>query len=302
MAQYSNNDYSYYPDGYYPLDGGNYLYCDTGTDAGTAMVRELSGDSILTSSTYDQAMTPNSDYGAFDSAWSPTPVDNFSTPSPTQEITFSPTSYYPSNLPNPGEYPIDETDKSTTSGHDSWFLDYDFIAQLEPSQAPFWRLKAGLQPTPERPATVPVPQTQTNESMYGCFHPHCSMNFRRKADLERHYEQLHTPADKKAKYPCDRKKCSRGAENPFHRMDHYRDHLRAFHFEDLVRRRPSGTEKPSWWEKRSVDLAWWRCTRCLTRVKVDEHGYICSNSKCNSPCEPERQKARLRMAKKRSSA
>lgn len=114
----------------------------------------------------------------------------------------------------------------------------------------------------------------------------CERSFRRKADLERHYSQLHTSAEQKAKFHCDWKKCQR-AQDPFHRRDHQRDHYRDYHNEDLIRRGSSSREDEKWWSTRQVNLDWWRCARCLERVKVEEYNYRCP--RCKTGCEQERQ-------------
>ncbi|KAK5628781.1 hypothetical protein RRF57_004496 [Xylaria bambusicola] len=114
----------------------------------------------------------------------------------------------------------------------------------------------------------------------------CAKSFRRKADLERHYNQVHISSELKKKFPCDWKKCQRGRD-PFHRRDHQRDHYRDYHMEDLMRRGSSSREDQKWWNTRKIIPDWWRCTRCLERVKVEEHGYVCSI--CRAPCEQDRQ-------------
>jgi hypothetical protein len=39
-------------------------------------------------------------------------------------------------------------------------------------------------------------------------------------------------------------------------------------------------------ESRNIDKRWWRCSRCLQRVKTDDHGFQCPT--CKAQCEPER--------------
>jgi hypothetical protein len=57
--------------------------------------------------------------------------------------------------------------------------------------------------------------------------------FSRPADLERHYKNVHAPQDEKDRFPCGYPKCKR-ATSTFTRKDHYRDHLRDSHKEDIV--------------------------------------------------------------------
>ncbi|KAJ4022607.1 hypothetical protein NW752_000187 [Fusarium irregulare] len=100
-----------------------------------------------------------------------------------------------------------------------------------------------------------------------CPHPGCtSRPFKRTADLQRHYIRTHSnePA---IVYPCDYHDCFREGE-PFRRRDHLRDHLRQYHGEDIKR---SGASSAM----RSSKITWWRCTRCLARVSVSQHGFKC---------------------------
>ncbi len=105
---------------------------------------------------------------------------------------------------------------------------------------------------------------------------------------------MHLADEKKPKFQCDYKRCSRHT-NPFLRQDHFRDHLRTFHLEDILRRGNPGNEE--WWLKRSkraMQGGWWRCSRCLLRVAQAEHGWLCAG--CGNPCEKERREYRSRAA------
>ncbi|KAK4175812.1 hypothetical protein QBC36DRAFT_17892 [Triangularia setosa] len=101
---------------------------------------------------------------------------------------------------------------------------------------------------------------------------------------------------KKTKLFCDYKKCPRH-ELLFFRYDHFRDHLREFHKEDLPRR--SKKENDKWWDTRApraVYSGWWRCNRCLMeRVQVAVDGYTCPG--CGNPCEGERVRKREEYAR-----
>ena len=113
------------------------------------------------------------------------------------------------------------------------------------------------------------------------------MPFKRNADLDRHYKHKHRPDERKEAYYCDYPKCSR-RDSPFHRRDHFRDHLREFHKEDIAKRgRPVYTH---WVETRNVKKEWWRCTRCLSRVMVDTSGFECP--RCNTTCDVNRAQPR----------
>jgi len=63
-------------------------------------------------------------------------------------------------------------------------------------------------------------QSDTN---HVCLTAGCDKSFKRKADLERHYEQKHMPHSEKFHFACDYTKCARALE-PFRRADHYRDY------------------------------------------------------------------------------
>ncbi|KAL2022021.1 hypothetical protein VTK56DRAFT_6261 [Thermocarpiscus australiensis] len=130
---------------------------------------------------------------------------------------------------------------------------------------------------------------------FPCLIGGCKQSFSRTADLDRHYKMVHLDDSKKKKLMCDYKKCRRHT-NPFYRQDHFRDHLRIYHKEDLLRR--GNTEEPEWWASRShraMFAGWWRCNRCLVvRVRQDAHGFVCPG--CGHPCEPERKAFREKFA------
>ena len=106
---------------------------------------------------------------------------------------------------------------------------------------------------------------------------------------------MHLGAEHKTKHLCDYKKCERHVR-PFFRQDHFRDHLRIYHKEDLLRR---GTKADrEWWASRAprpIFKGWWRCSRCLVRVDLDANGFVCDA--CGSQCEKERQRYRLETPK-----
>jgi len=134
----------------------------------------------------------------------------------------------------------------------------------------------------------------SEKTLHICQVPGCDNKvFGRSADLDRHTRMLHSK--NKKEYFCDYKKCSRSSahgDSPFFRPDHFRDHLREQHKEDLLRR----SVKPdnSWWASRShraLTRGWWRCSKCLVyRVSIADHGYTCPG--CGNSCETERQNYR----------
>ncbi|KAK4466476.1 hypothetical protein QBC42DRAFT_74477 [Cladorrhinum samala] len=144
---------------------------------------------------------------------------------------------------------------------------------------------------PAHGADDPRPPSSEKHS-YKCNHPGCRNGFSRAADLERHCKIVHLDERERKKYHCDYKKCPRH-ESPFFRQDHFRDHLRDFHKEDLLRRSKRGDAE--WWRSRSpyaIKNGWWRCNRCLmVRVNIATDGFACPS--CGNTCEPERQKLRM---------
>src|SRR4051812_31455222 len=76
---------------------------------------------------------------------------------------------------------------------------------------------------------------------YRCQFPgSCERSFGRPADLDRHYENLHVPLEERKRFECDYRRCT-SKTHPFGRKDHYRDHLRDYHKEDLGMAREVGT-------------------------------------------------------------
>lgn len=100
--------------------------------------------------------------------------------------------------------------------------------------------------------------------------------FKRNADLDRHYKHKHRSEDQKDTYYCDYRKCPR-KDSAFHRKDHFRDHLREFHQEDISKR--GRNVDASWVERRSLKKDWWRCVKCLKRVNVNKHEWDCPDCK-----------------------
>jgi hypothetical protein len=138
--------------------------------------------------------------------------------------------------------------------------------------------------------------------VYPCRFPGCltQKRFNRSADLDRHYRNVHASEDQREHFECDYPKCDR-ARDPFTRKDHYRDHLRDYHKEDLGQAKGAKRENPKKWEQaqkawlaeRNIKPYWWRCAKCLSRVQVREEGWECR--KCNMACESERKASRDQM-------
>ncbi|KAK5992220.1 hypothetical protein PT974_05621 [Cladobotryum mycophilum] len=123
-----------------------------------------------------------------------------------------------------------------------------------------------------------------------CLHPGCDAKpFKRRADLDRHYKHKHAPESLKESYYCDYPRCGR-RRDPFHRRDHFRDHLRDFHKEDIEKR--GVAVKEDWLEGRNTAQNWWRCTKCLKRIIISRFAYECPT--CKTSCQARRKEARRR--------
>jgi len=107
--------------------------------------------------------------------------------------------------------------------------------------------------------------------------------FPRSSDLMRHYAHVH--ARRSEELVCDYNNCTR-AKDAFTRKDHYRDHLRDYHKEDLPQSKGK-THRAA--DSRQTSPGWWRCANCLRRVTVATDGWKC----CGFECDPSRQKARV---------
>ncbi|KAL2162383.1 hypothetical protein VTH06DRAFT_7296 [Thermothelomyces fergusii] len=151
--------------------------------------------------------------------------------------------------------------------------------------------KGASPPRPDSHGSPPATaRTPLEKEKFKCRYPGCNNGASRQADLERHYKIMHLADDEKVRYFCDYKKCPRHTA-PFFRQDHFRDHLREYHKEDLLRRGSKGDDE--WWSSRSphaLHKGWWRCSRCLIRVRLDQDGFSCPN--CTGSCEKERQERR----------
>lgn len=130
--------------------------------------------------------------------------------------------------------------------------------------------------------TLGVASSQTTS--YQCLFSGCDARpFRRAADLDRHWRHTHANSTVE-RFPCDYRRCERHSK-PFTRRDHYRDHYRIYHNEDILRR-GVGSMSP----KPSVSRKWWRCGKCLVRVNIANDEWQCRL--CNTSCELERRRLR----------
>jgi len=162
----------------------------------------------------------------------------------------------------------------------------------------FEQLKKDLYSTtsPSATSSMSAKPSSTGKGPHICYEPECGgKSFNRSADLDRHMKNIHTKEEEKKGYKCDYKKCPRHNKH-FFRQDHFRDHLRDQHKEDLPRRSTKPDAK--FWASRSLrpfENGWWRCNRCLLRrVDIATHAFLCPG--CGQTCEAERQEYRERFA------
>ncbi|KAH9219651.1 hypothetical protein DL95DRAFT_55528 [Leptodontidium sp. 2 PMI_412] len=90
--------------------------------------------------------------------------------------------------------------------------------------------------TPER-VYLDIPASTQKGSTQCPWPGECNRNgvpFTRPADGDRHLKHVHGPPEDRDKFPCSYCPCLSGRhQEPFTRKDHYRDHLRDFHQEDI---------------------------------------------------------------------
>ncbi|KAI0387131.1 hypothetical protein F5Y04DRAFT_77434 [Hypomontagnella monticulosa] len=264
-------DYSYIPgvgSSYDNSYDNSYWPTSTAMTRGTSYGSNYSIYSGSSNEQYDTAISPNSEgMGNFDF----------------------------SSVPDGVTYVTDPQPYNTSMQTEDLIEYYVFDAGGDSGQA-LWRLKPGHPPSSRLPETVlptpspSVPRTSSDSSgKYVCLERFCNATpFGRKADLQRHILHKHCDASQKKAFYCDRRKCQRSRE-PFYRLDHCREHYRDYHQEDVPRRGPH-KESQQWWSTRRVETAWWRCSKCLSRIPIETKGFECA--KCKTTCESERRKLR----------
>ncbi|KAE9366503.1 hypothetical protein N431DRAFT_284563, partial [Stipitochalara longipes BDJ] len=180
---------------------------------------------------------------------------------------------------------------------------------------PYFELAGKWTPTHESPVRVYLDEPkQFIKGQFPCMYPGCNGKqtvFSRPADLERHYKNVH--ADDKETLPCDYLNCPRSnmQGSPFTRKDHYRDHLRDYHKEDIgspkAPKYPANNSRNNskwhaaqkkWLAGRRIDPKNWRCGACLGKNDVAQVGWACPS--CRRPCEEERIKTRGGFNKEKS--
>ncbi|CZT43819.1 uncharacterized protein RSE6_03907 [Rhynchosporium secalis] len=127
--------------------------------------------------------------------------------------------------------------------------------------------------------------------VFRCEHPSCwdvkdKFRFNVFTDLANHYKKSHPARIEEETIPCGYESCKR-SEDPFTRKDSYRDHLREWRLEDMLKRHKRKHREEEWWNSRIVSPVWWRCVRCLgPSIVVQIDGWTCKT--CNQECEAER--------------
>ncbi|KAG9255745.1 uncharacterized protein F5Z01DRAFT_673040 [Emericellopsis atlantica] len=216
-------------------------------------------------SSFDPNMNMLSPATAYGTSWAL--VSRLTTPlslptSPGMDYTISPASSFD---PSPSLPPV-----APTSFPSLAIPELDLAAQCPYSAA----AAAAPAPAPAPPSPPSLSRQRALSSSTNIPCPHCPRQtpkaFKRRADLSRHITHMHSVPTQN--YPCDYSRCSR-RQDPFHRRDHYRDHLREFHREDIEKR--GVDEGEAWYQGRNVVKAWWRCGRCLCRVSVGRSGFEC---------------------------
>ena len=152
--------------------------------------------------------------------------------------------------------------------------------------------------------TTPV----NGKKIFQCLHPGCKQKpFGRSADLDRHIQKIHFPDSQKEQHNCDYQNCqrhkpdkstSKSQNTAFTRRDHYRDHLRDYHKEDILKRGRGTQDVTDWLRDRFFhkNATWWRCSKCLNRIFIAKDGWECPE--CRQMCERERKEVRLEMTAK----
>ncbi|KAM0287259.1 hypothetical protein ACHAQH_000573 [Verticillium albo-atrum] len=195
-----------------------------------------------------------------------------------------------SSSSRPANYEDDENSRTNWKHYKYYYAD----------DGGFWEIRPEYAHTGERqviPHCKPCGRTADDESndaddsisRFVCMWPGCNAkHFRRIADLQRHYTQRHVSEELRGCHRCDHRKCARN-QKAFGRLDHYRDHLRDYHKEDICKRNSS--IDVDWLESRTVSQKWWRCSKCVIRVDIARHpDHICP--KCKTGCEDKRKKYR----------
>jgi serine/threonine protein kinase len=144
--------------------------------------------------------------------------------------------------------------------------------------------------------------SQRTWGTFRCEHPSCwdkidKFRFNVFEDLAHHYKVAHPAIILPESFPCNYSACKR-SEDPFTRKDAYRDHLREYHMEDMLKRHKNQKREQEWLASRDISPDWWRCSRCLARINVvKKEGWTCRD--CGRECEPIRVTIRTTAVRRR---
>ncbi|KAK7937590.1 SET and WW domain protein [Apiospora aurea] len=93
--------------------------------------------------------------------------------------------------------------------------------------------------------------------LFLCNSDGCTKSFNRNTDLQRHIQNAHYKVE--TPILCDYPKC----KYPISRKDHYREHLREYHREDLVPKKKKADKIwwDEWWRERKYGNEWFRAAQ-----------------------------------------
>ncbi|KAG9245144.1 hypothetical protein BJ878DRAFT_33263 [Calycina marina] len=156
---------------------------------------------------------------------------------------------------------------------------------------PYLELDQRLDVTYQTPKIVYLDKEPPKKNVYRCGYPNgCRKTSKRRTDLERHLINVHASKEQRARFECDYRGCDRLKDDrPFTRKDHCRNHYKDFHHEDVgkavkkenMSEREWQKAQQVWRESRVITAQFWRCAKCLNRVR---NSWTC----CNQRCEKER--------------
>ncbi|KAG5926588.1 hypothetical protein E4U42_003153 [Claviceps africana] len=237
--------------------------------------------------------TPAYDYTDSSSQACPSDLENASLHDSPMPVSPTPNNLYPSlqsaassrSIPSPNHTQLPPAVASLSRSPKP---NSDASAPSPPTSPKARRAKSSSSSPPPPPSCSLAPSGR--DYPVCCLYPGCNAKpFKRRADLDRHYKHRHAADAQKVSFSCDYPRCSR-RKDPFYRLDHFRDHLREFHKEDIEKR--GGSVDRDWLGDRRVSSTWWRCCKCLSRIYIEHNGYECPG--CKTSCQAKRKEVRRR--------
>lgn len=169
-----------------------------------------------------------------------------------------------------------------------WKL-YSFT--LEVGKEPYLQLLPGFSPTLLTPRRVDLDRTLGS---FSCVFPgSCGREFKKAADLQTHYQNVHTASKRRTLLVCSYDNCKYPKlGHEFAQKSHLRDHYREVHKEDVwPAEAVTGGERFNSRENTYFrSRNWWRCPMDLMKVYINESGWKCAS--CGVACAPDRIVAR----------